>query len=168
MTPTADADSVRVVLRLRTLSPAGLNPPQTEVLDRLRTLTEEKDMPVTELDVDVWGTSMGITQTERRDPAETHETVAEFKQWADKHGYTLQPAFEWRAAESGEDEETQILPPLITLAVYSGEHLQVVYPHVDDEDVWTVYDGIEALVSRAADAEQVEDERSENRAVPLP
>lgn len=50
---TTTADSVRAVLRLRTLGPSGLNPPQIEVIDRLQTLTE--DGPITNLDIDVWG-----------------------------------------------------------------------------------------------------------------
>ena len=143
-------------------------PPQTEVINRLETLTE--DGLIDDLDIDIWGPSMGITQPDERDPAAIHETerVTEFKQWAEKHGYTLQPAFEWRSTESGEDEETQVVTPLITLAVYSGEDLQAVYPHVDDEDVWTVDDGVEAFISRAGGTEQVEDEQSETRAVSAP
>ena len=165
---TLTDDPVRAAVRLRPLGPAGLNPPQIEVINRFETLTE--DGLIDDLDVDIWGPSRGITQSDERDPAAIPETerVMEFKQWAEKHGYTLQPAFEWRTAESGEDEEMQVVTPLITLAVYSGEHLQAVYPHVADEDVWTVHDGVEALISGAGDAEQVEDEQSENLAVPLP
>ena len=54
--------------------------------------------------------------------------MTEFTQWADAHGYTLQPAFEWRSADSetdGERQHGQIVTPLITLAVYNetGERL---------------------------------------------
>ena len=34
-------DPVRVVLRLRSLGPAGLHPPQTEIINRLQRLTED-------------------------------------------------------------------------------------------------------------------------------
>jgi hypothetical protein len=158
------ADSVRAVVRLRTLGPTGLNPPQIEVLDHLQTLTE--DGPIDELDVDVWGGTMGITQTAERDPADTRETVAEYKQWADAHGYTLRPAFEWRSAAPEGEENGQIVTPLITLAVYSREDLQAVYPHVDDE-VNTIHDGVDALESMAdaGGTEQPEDEPSDERAV---
>jgi hypothetical protein len=151
---------------LRTLGPTGLNPPQTEVLDHLQMLTE--DGPIDELDVDVWGTSMGITQTEERDPVDTRDTVAEYKQWADAHRYTLRPAFEWRSAESRGERTGQIVTPLITLAVYTGDDLQAVYPHVDDDDeVNTIHDGVEALKSIAeyGDAEQSEDENHKRLAV---
>jgi hypothetical protein len=162
---TMSADSVQAVVRLRTLGPTGLNPPQTEVLDHLQTLTE--DGPIDELDVDVWGTSMGITQTEDRDPVDTRDTVAEYKQWADAHGYTLRPAFEWRSAESEDEENGQIVTPLITLAVYTGEDLQAVYPHVDDDEVNTIHEGVEALesIAKTGDAEQSEDENHERLAV---
>ena len=161
MAMTADSEPVQVVLRLRTLGPSGLNPPQTKVIDRLQTLNEDEDSLVTELDVDIWGTSMGITQTAGRDPADTHETVVEFRRWADVQGYTLRPAFEWCSADSAETGDGQIITPLITLAVYNndGEHLQAVYPHVDGEDVQTIHDGVEALESIAGPGEP---EQSEN------
>ena len=174
MATTADAEPVRAVLRLRTLGPSGLNPPQIEVIDRLQTLTEGEDGPITELDIDIWGTSMGITQTAGRDPADTRETVAEFKRWADAYGYTLQPAFDWHSGDSAETGDGQIITPLITLAVYNndGERLQAVYPHVDGNEVHTIHDGVEALESMAGpgDAEQADDEQSERDTltVPLP
>lgn len=163
-------DAVRAVLRLRTLGPSGLNPPQIEAVDRLQTLSE--DGPIGELDVEVWGASMGITQTEDRDPIGTRETVAEFRRWASEQGCTLRPAFEWRSAGSeddGEGRHGRVVTPLITLAMYTGESLQTVYPHVDDGDVRTIYDGIEALESMAptGDDEQSEDESHERLAAPL-
>lgn len=161
-------DAVRVVLRLRTLGPSGLNPPQTEVVDRLRTLVDEG--PIVELDADVWGGSMGVTQTEDRDPDDTRETVAEYEQWAAERGCTLRPAFEWRSTEStggGEGRHGRVVTPLITLAVHTSEGLQAVYPHVDDGDVRTIHDGIEALESMARDAENTEGEIHERPAAPL-
>lgn len=168
MTTTMNADSIRLVLRLRTLGPSGLNPPQTEVIDRLQRLTE--DGPIDDLDVDVWGTSMGLTRTADRDPVGTSETVAEFTRWADVHGCTLRPAFDWRSAESEDADERRsgrVVTPLITLAVYDGERLRAVYPHVDDDDVNTVHDGVEALESMVRDAERSEDEQNERLAAPL-
>ncbi len=174
ITMTLTADSVQVVLRFRTLGPSGLNPPQIKVLDRLQTLSEDEDGPVTELDVDIWGASMGITQTADRDPADTRETVAEFRQWADAYGYRLQPAFAWHSSDSKDTENGQIVTPLITLAVYNetGERLQAVYPHIDGEDVQTIHDGVEALESMVepGDTEQADDGQNdqESRVDPLP
>ena len=170
MPMTADSKPVQAVVRLRTLGPSGLNPPQTEVIDRLQTLTEDEDGPLDDLDVGMWGPSMGSTQTEHRDPLDTRETVAKFKQWADAYGYTLRPAFDWHSSDSTETGDGQIVTPLLTLAVYKGERLKVVYPHVDGDEVNTIHDGVEALESMAGpgDAEQADDERSENEHLVVP
>lgn len=166
---TLTTDSVQGVLRLRTLGPSGLNPPQIEVIDRLQTLTEE-DGPLDDLDVGMWGPSMGSTQPEHRDPLSTRETVAEFKRWADAYGYTLQPAFDWPSSGSTETGDGQIVTPLLTLAVYTGERLKVVYPHVDGDEVHTIHDGVEALESMAVpgDAEQANDEQSGRDTLTVP
>lgn len=162
------ADPVRAVVRVRTLGPNGLNPPQIEVIDRLQTLADGG--PIDELDIDVWGTSMGTTQ-DNRDPGGTRERVAKFEQWATEQGYTLRPAFDWRSGELTGNEESQrreIVTPLITLAVYtvSGNDLQAVYPHIDGEDVRTIHDGVDTLESMAGDTEQSGDKQRKHVTVP--
>jgi hypothetical protein len=177
MIATMTGDSVQVVLRLRTLGPSGLNPPQTEIIDRLQTLSEEG--LIADLDTDVWGASMGVTQTDERDLVDTRETVAEYKQWADEQGSTLRPAFDWDATEgenSGEEPSGRIVTPLITLAVYTQEGLQEVHPHIDGDEVNTIRDGVGALESMAepdpgdadAEHEQSEDETRDDLRAPLP
>lgn len=163
-------DSIQAVVRLRTLGLSGLNPPQIEIVDRLQRLAKDENGPLDDLDIDMWGPSTGITQTERRDPVGTRETVAEFKRWADAYGYTLRPAFDWHSGDSADTGDGQIVTPLITLAVYKGERLQAVYPHVDDDTVHTIHDGVEALESMAGlgDAEQADDEQSERDTLTVP
>ena len=119
------------------------------MIDRLETLVEDEDGLITELDIGMWGPSMEITQTTSRDPGDARDTVAEFIQGADAQGYTLQPAFEWRSTPSADAREQQIVTPLMTLALYSGERLQAVYPHVDGDTASTIYDGVETLESMA-------------------
>ena len=162
-TSSMSTNSIRAVLRLRTPGPSGLNPPQIKVVDRLQTLSEDEESPLADLDVDVWGPSIGITQTADQDPVEMRDTVAEFIHWADGHGYTLRPAFEWRSADTQTDGESQIVTPLITLALYRGERLQAVYPYVNGNEVTTIHDGIEALeaMGEPEDAEQVDDDQNE-------
>lgn len=165
------AGSVRAVLRLRTLAPSGLNPPQIEVIDRIQALTEDEDGPIADLDIDVWEASMGITHADTHDPGDVHELITEFEQWADEHGCTLRPAFKRRSADSAVETETEdidnredqdlIIPPLLCLAVYDGETIDAVYPHVDGEEVSTIHDGVEALESMATDEKQSRDERGE-------
>lgn len=162
------ADPVRTVVRVRTLGPTGLNPPQIEAIDRLQTLADGS--LIDELDIDVWGTSMGTTH-DNRNPAGTRERVAEFEQWATEKGYTLRPAFDWRSTEpagDGESQRREIVTPLITLAIYtaSAEDLQAVYPHVEGEDVCTIHDGIKTLESMAGNTEQSGDEQREQATVP--
>lgn len=169
-TSSMNTDAIRAVVRLRTLGPSGLNPPQIDVIDRLQTLSE--DGPIADLDIGMWRPSMGITQIEYRDPADMRDTIAEFRQWADMNGYTLRPAFEWRSIDSTDTGERQIVTPLITLALYSGEGLQAVYPYVDGNEVNTIHDGIEVLESMGEpeDIEQADDEQNdqEDLTVPLP
>lgn len=167
---TLTADSVQGVLRLRTLGPSGLNPPQIEVIERLQTLSEDEDGPLDDLDVGMWGPSMGNTHTEHRDPLGTRETVAEFKRWADAYGYTLRPAFDWPSGDSVNTGTGQIVTPLITLALYKGERLQAVYPHVDGDEFYTIHDGVEALESMAGpdNTEQTNDEQSERDTLTVP
>jgi hypothetical protein len=177
MIATMTEDSVQVVLRLRTLGPSGLNSPQTEIMDRLQTFSEEG--LIADLDTDIWGASMGVTQTDERDRdlVDTRETVAEYKQWADAQGSTLRPAFDWDTIEAendGEELSRRIVTPLITLAVYTEEGLQEVYPHVDGTEVKTIQDGVRALESMAetepgdAEHEQSEDETRDDLRAPLP
>lgn len=122
---------------------------------------------------------MGVTQTDDRDPVRTREIVAEYKQWADEQGYTLRPAFDWDATEGENDGKGlsgRIVTPLITLAVYTQEGLQEVYPHVDGTEVNTIQDGVGALESMAepepgdaeAEHEPSEDEQRDDLRAPLP
>jgi hypothetical protein len=159
-------NDVRVVLRLRTLVPQGISPIQSDVIDRLQTLGDEGS--ISELDVDVWGSSMGINVPADRDPIRTRETVAEFEQWADRQDCTLRPAFDRRSTESTDSNEDTLILPLLCLAVYDEETVQAVYPHTDSEEVHTIHDGLDALESMVAGNEHLEpeDQPSEELSVP--
>ncbi len=137
-------ESVRAVLRLRTLAPYGINGTQETVIDRLKGLVESGSL--SDLDVDAWGASVRTTEN---DVTAVRETVSEFVEWADRNGCSLTPAFEWREDNSFLDEEhgqgSVVVLPLLCLAVYDGETLKAVYPHRDGEAVCTIHDGIEAL-----------------------
>lgn len=170
---------VRAVLRVRTLGPSGLNPPQIEVINRLETLAESEGAPIAELDVDVWDASMGLTQSDASDLEEFHHRISEFEQWAVENDCTLGPAFKRRGTNSAAATETKtetettdtqeevIIPPLLCLAVYDGETIAAVYPHGDGEEVSTIRDGIEALESLTTGTEQSREKRTENEPVPI-
>lgn len=159
----------RAVLRVRSLAPHGINGTQTEIIERLQRL--DTDGSISELDVDVWGTSMGMGRAVGRNPSDVRETIAEFEQWADEHGCTLRPAFERRThrclESDGADPETVVVLPLFCLGVYDGTTVTAVYPHIDDETVHTIHDGVEALESMAAGDEQLTHETREKRTSPL-
>lgn len=137
---------LHAVLRLRTLAPHGINETQIEVVGRLRRL--EADGRIADLDVDVWGASMGMIHTTDRGLSGVRETVAEFERWADENDRTLRPAFGRRTVHGS--EETRAVLPLLCLAVYRAGELRAVYPHVEDETVHTIHDGLDALESAAS------------------
>lgn len=165
-------ETIDVVVRVRSIAPSGLNPPQCDVINRLQTLAERGS--IADLDVDVWGPSMGIAQN-KRGPTTPRDRVVEFEQWATEHDYTLEPAFKWRSAEcedegSGHREHRAVLTPLITLAIYDRDEqeLAAVYPHIDGEEVNTVHDGVKAVESMSESEQSTDDEETETRLISSP
>lgn len=152
------SDSPRVVLRLRTLVPSGISPVQSEVIDQLQKLKAEGI--VAELDIDVWGSSMGINVPRNNDPTGTQQLLSEFERWEDEHDCTLRPAFGWSNAKSTADSATEYdeytILPLLCLAIYDGTTVQSIYPHIAPDDVHTIHDGIAVLNSMRQDNDQME------------
>lgn len=144
-TDPANPGTLRVVLWLRSLAPHGTNETQTAVIDRLRRI--EADDRIADLDVGVWGRSMGLSQPIGRDPSGVREAVAEFERWAAEHDRTLRPAFGRRDVGEG-----RVVLPLLCLAVYEAETVRAVYPHVDGEEVRTIHDGVEELESMTTES----------------
>jgi hypothetical protein len=101
-------------------------------------------------DVELWGDAISL---EPDHPVERRlcETVDRFEEWAERHGYTLSPAFERcdvRSLVSAEPREV-IRLPVVSLAIYDGTSLVAVYPHRADS-TRTVADGLEALERHSA------------------
>jgi hypothetical protein len=76
MSSHSDTESVRAVLRLRTQASSGTNDVQTEIIDRLETLSENGT--ITDLDIGVWGTSMGINVLSSDIVAETATALDQY------------------------------------------------------------------------------------------
>lgn len=152
------SDSSRVVLRLRTLVPNGISSVQSDVIDQLQEL--EQEGIVADLDIDVWGSSMGINISRDRDPTGTRKLLSEFERWADEHGCTLRPAFGCSNANSTADGDTEqgeyTRLPLLCLAIYSDTTIKAIYPHMTSEGVRTIYDGLDAVESMRPEVDQVE------------
>jgi hypothetical protein len=77
------------------------------------------------------------------------EKVIEFEQWAVEHGYDLQPGFTQRQHSRSEAIEegllTEILLPILCIAVYNGPRLRVIAPFSDTTQNYTVCDLLAAL-----------------------
>lgn len=148
----------RAVLRLRTLVPSGINPIQSDVIDQLQELKAEG--MITDLDIDTWGSSMGMTNPSNRDSTGTRKLLSEFEQWEDTHSCTLSPAFGCPDTKLSGDDNTEqgtyTILPLLCLAIYNDTTIQAIYPHRTSEEVRTIYDGIAALEARRPTGEQIE------------
>jgi hypothetical protein len=78
---------------------------------------------------------------------------ASFDEWARTTGVRLTPGFHTRecySMETGECERSLVVP-VVCLAVYDGDAVDAVYPHVGTEPR-TVEDGLTALSSTANDS----------------
>jgi hypothetical protein len=81
----------------------------------------------------------------------THHEVVErfrrFEAWAADNEVSIEPPFRTRTSTSiATDEQTErLLTPGICLALYRGEQLRCVVPHVDGETTYTVPETIAAL-----------------------
>ncbi|KYH24106.1 hypothetical protein HAPAU_37490 [Halalkalicoccus paucihalophilus] len=153
----------RAVLRLRTLVPRGISSIQSDVIDQLQEFKTEGI--IAGLDIDTWGSSMGMSISNDRDSTGTRKLLSEFEQWEEAHNCTLSPAFGRSDTNSSDDGNTEdgtyTILPLLCLAVYNDTTIQAVYPHRTNEEVRTIYDGIAALEARKSTKEQIEITSSE-------
>lgn len=74
-------------------------------------------------------------------------TYEEFKDWADRNGHSLEPAFERRTRSYvGMDRVDEVVVfPVVSLALYERSTMQAVFPCTDDERTYTVGDALEAF-----------------------
>lgn len=144
-----NSSQLRATLKLRAFPPHGIADVQRRTLARLHRLVDVGTLAT--IDVDVWGSHAVMDSLTDHEHAPSLEAVSDFERWAEKHDYTLAPAFARRECGSMIDDETREVRvvPLVTLAVYEGDRLEAVYPHADDDRVRTVADGIETLEATA-------------------
>lgn len=84
--------------------------------------------------------------------------VAEFHEWATDAGVELAPCFEMRRcyAERSVEKRTELVLPVLCLAVYEGERLVELAPHATAEGVVTVTDSLERLENDERDGRERE------------
>lgn len=133
-----------IELYVRADSPAVIGERFNAVIDRLEQLQDEGT--ITAYRLRQWP-PRGSGRVASREPVSSfssrQEILAEFDAWAERHGYTLQPAFRRkRNVTLGRDEESaeHYRVPLLTLACYEGETLHGIIPCADGQHTYTVAD----------------------------
>lgn len=138
----------RVRLFIRGTVPPEIREQQEETVNRLEELDSEHDLP---LEVTAWPRSIDV------DPVGMTETYLDlletFRAWAHAQGCTLTPAVDTKRADSwlSAEQRLSVSLPVMLLAVYEGDEIAAVYPHVDGDEVRTVPQGIEALTEVCAE-----------------
>jgi hypothetical protein len=118
---------------------------QQAILERVRDL--ESDGVVDETSVDPSWQRIRTPEQDSRDGALA--TYEEFREWAERNGYRLEPAFERRhRGFVGSDTVREVVVfPLASLAVYEDDELRSVFPCSDESGTvhFTVGDCLDAV-----------------------
>jgi hypothetical protein len=140
MSATANPRRAELYLRGDTY---GTFDAQQDVLTRVRAL--EADGVLDEADVAGEWQRIRTLNEDTRDGA--IETYREFEAWAERNDHSLAPAFERRTRSYlGLDRMDDVVVfPVVSLAVYEGEHLQAVFPCSDEQGTYTVPDCLDAF-----------------------
>lgn len=146
MTDTPPAQR-RVEVRVRARPPACVIDAIEETVTRLERL--EDAGTIADLEVTTWSPCR-LDAIERIGDGAPLER---FRTWARSNGYTLAPAFGRRTVESMVDSEshTELVVPIVTVAVHDGDDLECVAPCGAGTDVYTVPACVDALEEAATD-----------------
>ena len=124
----------------------GTHNRQQSVVTRLQELNEGGY--ISGFDVEIWGKRLNLESDDWSHQATdtAREKYREFTEWADEHGYSLEPAFTKRTMriEPGAEPKEVVDLPIMCLAVYDDE-LRTVLPCADGDEIYTVGDGLDAL-----------------------
>jgi hypothetical protein len=115
------------------------------VVERLQTLTEADR--IADYRVHGWPSGVSLDLAADADTRWIHDAFEAFEAWADRNGVGIRPPFdvhETHCVMTGASEERLRLP-VACLAVFDGETLLCVYPHVGEDGVRTVDDALSAL-----------------------
>ena len=151
---------IRVDCYVRSTVPAAVSEQVSTLVERIRTLHERGY--VDDVNVSQWPSQQPVTE---ESGSTCTELVTEFEQWADGHGYSLEPGFRRRTTPPsplGVDAEPRerLRVPLVALALYEddadAEILRGVVPctelsYTGDERTYTVDEWLAAVERRAFD-----------------
>ncbi|WP_254761968.1 HTH domain-containing protein [Natrinema marinum] len=129
---TALWGDVRIECYVRSGIPGAVSRHVGTLVDRLRTLADRDT--VADVRVDQWPSRHAFAD----EPSRTrNDLVVEFERWADRRGYSLEPAFrrqEVPTSPLGLDDEARerVRVPLLALALYGADdRLRGVVPYTD-------------------------------------
>ncbi len=112
--------------------------------------------------VEQWPAMLSLDACSDRWQADAATTFEQLDEWAEREGVSIRPPFAVRTtkwAVTGEEDLT-LHTPHIGLTVESGDEIEAFYPHVGEEGVVTVTDGLDRLAHR------VESESTETTPTP--
>jgi hypothetical protein len=140
------------VLWLRRGMTAEMRHWQDSVVAQLETAAARSDVSV---DVNRWSRKVETSANARRveGDAAALDAYRRYSLWADRADVSLEPAFQtyWDECTFTDKSCEVILFPVICLALYEEDGLIAVYPHVRDDEVVTVADGLDLIAHVPAD-----------------
>lgn len=151
-----DNYELRVKFYTRSFMPNGAEDVQERVLDQLADLREHGIL--SEFECEVWGKRVCTSGRSKQFGQHAIDTVGQFRTWAEANDVSILPFFDERTSHSKITGETysEIVFPMMCLAVYRDDDLVGVYPHADGDSVRTVPD---FLASLAEDTETRDEPR---------
>jgi hypothetical protein len=162
------AENIQVNCYVRSGVPAPVTETINALIERLHQLRDHG--PISDLQVSQWPLErQGVTKTDEM-RSTRDELVAEFEQWAEQHGCTLEPAFRRNKMPSSplglESNETheRVRVPFVAVALYEAdtesdsdtEALRGVIPHTEGsgavaDRTYTVHEWISALEAKGCE-----------------
>jgi DNA-binding HxlR family transcriptional regulator len=147
---TSRSRPIRIELFVRSLAPNATRPTQESVFERLQRLAATGTI---ELSVHVTGgrvcpnTAAASTETGQF----LLDSIDAFESWADEHGRSLRPCFEYHENATAIDGSdcSGIEFPTMVLAEYDAAGLRFVAPSSDGTSTVTVRDRLEAIEREA-------------------
>ncbi|GGN87058.1 HTH domain-containing protein [Haloarcula pellucida] len=116
---------------------------QQQVLNRVKRL-EANGVFTDSMVAGEWQRIRTMAEDKRSGALATYE---EFRDWSERNGSSLEPAFERRTRSYvGLDRVDDVVVfPVVSLAIYDDKQLEAVFPCTDDDMTYTVGDALEAF-----------------------
>ena len=150
--PTTDRPGVTLFVRSST---TGAETQKRRILDRLRTLADEGQ--VADVEVRSWPAEIDTDDVWTEHEARLHDTVGQFKRWAEDAGAELEPFFRTRTDThlATDRERTVQVLPVMAVAVYDATAtLKTVAPHARPGGSYTVRDCVADLEAETDDTDE--------------